>query len=315
MTSLTTSNTEPRTSNPFIIVLGGEGMLGHKMFQTLSSRYPGTKCTIYGSLKDPFYLSIPLFTAQNTIDKIDVMDLPALRRFLEKEKPDFIINCIGIVKQRDEGKMAIPSITINSLLPHLLAEWAGNWGGRVIHFSTDCVFSGKKGNYSEDDPSDAEDLYGKSKYLGEVAVSNALTLRTSIIGRELTHFKSLLEWFLAQKGQKVKGFRRVIYSGVTTNYISELVARIISDNPKLSGLYQVTAPAITKHDLLCRLRDAYGLGVEIVADDSEISDRSMIGKRFLQVTGYKEPTWDYLIKQLSEDKTPYEQWKKETKNV
>lgn len=298
-----------------IIVLGGEGMLGHKVFQNLSSRYPGTKCTVYGSLKDPFYRAIPLFTTKNTIEKVNAMDLQALRQLLEKEKPDFMINCIGIVKQRDEGKAAIPSITINSLLPHLLADWAAAWGGRLIHFSTDCVFSGKKGNYTEDDTSDAEDLYGKSKYLGEVATQNALTLRTSIIGRELSHFKSLLEWFLAQKGKRGKGFRKVIYSGVTTNHIAELVGKIIIDHPRLSGLYQVTAPPITKHDLLTRLRDAYNLDVEIVPDDSEISDRSMNGECFRKATGYREPDWDNLIDQLAGDITPYDQWLKETKHV
>jgi dTDP-4-dehydrorhamnose reductase len=314
--SLKTSNIEHRTSNPSILVLGGEGMLGHKVFQIVSSRNPGTKCTVFGSLKDPFYRAIPLFMPEATIERVNAMDFQALRKLLEKEKPDFIINCIGIVKQRDEGKMAIPSITINSLLPHLLADWTAAWGGWLIHFSTDCVFSGKKGNYSEDDPSDAEDLYGKSKYLGEVsAAPNALTLRTSIIGRELTHYKSLLEWFLSQKGKQVKGFKRVIYSGVTTNYISELVAKIITDHPKLSGLYQVTAPAITKLDLLARIRAAYKLDIEIVPEDSEVSDRSMIGKLFCEATSYKEPTWDYLIGQLVEDKTPYEQWTKETKHV
>lgn len=298
-----------------IIVLGGEGMLGHKVFQNLSTRYPGAKCTVYGSLDEPFYKAIPLFTFKNVFEKVNAMDFQSLRKLLEKERPDFLINCIGIVKQRDEGKIAIPSITINSLLPHLLAEWAAAWGGRLIHFSTDCVFSGKKGNYSEDDPSDAEDLYGKSKFLGEVVTMNALTLRTSIIGRELSQFKSLLEWFLAQKGKKVKGFKRVIYSGVTTNHIAKLVGDLIDNHPSLSGLFQVTAPAINKYDLLCRLRDAYKLDVEIVADDNEVSDRSMAGVRFLKMTGYKEPTWDYLIRQLSEDKTPYEQWTKETKHV
>jgi dTDP-4-dehydrorhamnose reductase len=297
-----------KTSNSSILVLGAEGMLGHKMFQTLSSRFPDTKCTIFGSLEDPFYRSIPIFTSQNTFEKINVMESTSLKKFLEKEKPDFIINCIGIVKQRDEGKMAIPSITINSLLPHLLAEWAAAWGGRLVHFSTDCVFSGKKGSYTEDDISDAEDLYGKSKYLGEAASANALTLRTSIIGRELNNFKSLLEWFLAQKGKKVKGFKCVIYSGVTTNHIAELVGDLINDHPRLSGIFQVTAPAINKYDLLIRLCAAYKLDVEIIADDSEVSDRSMNGERFRKATGYKEPTWDELIAQLAGDQTPYDRW-------
>jgi dTDP-4-dehydrorhamnose reductase len=299
-----------------IIVLGGEGMLGHKVLQTLSSHYSGTKCTVFGSLNEPFYRTIPLFTLKNTIEKVNAMEFQALRILLDKETPDFIINCIGIVKQRHEGNMAIPSITINSLLPHLLADWSAAWGGRLIHFSTDCVFSGKKGNYSEDDHSDADDLYGKSKFLGEVSqTANALTLRTSIIGRELSHFKSLLEWFLAQKGKKVKGFNRVIYSGVTTNHIAELVGKIIHDFPNLSGLYQVTARAITKYDLLSRIREAYKLDVEIVADESEISDRSMTGERFRKATGYKEPIWTELIAQLAGDNTPYDQWLKETRHV
>ncbi len=298
-----------------IIVLGGEGMLGHKVFQILSNRFLGTKCTILGSMDDPFYKTIPLFASQNVVENVNAMNFPALRKLLEKEKPDFLINCIGIVKQRDEGKMAIPSISINALLPHSLADWATAWGGRLIHFSTDCVFSGKKGNYSEDDPSDAEDLYGKSKFLGEVATNNALTLRTSIIGRELSQFKSLLEWFLAQKGKKVKGFKKVIYSGVTTNHIAELVGKIINAHPKLSGLYQVTAPAINKYELLCRLRVVYDLDLEIVPEESEISDRSMNGERFRKATGYKEPTWDDLLEQLIGDHTPYEQWLMETKNV
>ena len=284
-------------------------MLGHKVFQNLSQRYPGTKCTVFGSLNDPFYRAMPLFKPETTIERVNGMDLPALRQFLAKERPGYLINCIGIVKQRHEGKMAIPSITINSLLPHLLAEWSMSWSGRLIHFSTDCVFSGKKGNYCEDDPSDAEDLYGKSKFLGEVSeASNALTLRTSIIGRELNHFKSLLEWFLAQNGKKVMGYKHVIYSGVTTNYIAELVGKIVGEFPKLSGLYQITSPALSKYDLLTRIADAYKLDIDIIPDEKELSDRSMSGERFVNTTGYKEPSWDYLLDQLANDPTPYSDW-------
>jgi len=298
-----------------IIVLGGEGMLGHKMFQFLSARYPGTRCTIIGSLTDDFYRSISLFTPHNTLERINAMNLDSMHRMLQNERPDFIINCIGIVKQRHEIRAAIPTITINSLLPHLIAEWAVAWKGRLIHFSTDCVFSGKRGNYNEDDFSDCEDLYGKSKYLGEVNEKNALTLRTSIIGRELDHFKSLLEWLLTQNGKQVKGFRRVIYSGITTNQCAKLVSEIIRDYPELSGLYQVTGPAISKYDLIGLLRDAYQLNIEIVADDTVISDRSMRGEHFFQATGYKEPFWDDLIAQLVEDKTPYDLWKGEKVGV
>jgi dTDP-4-dehydrorhamnose reductase len=291
------------------LVLGGEGMLGHKMFQTLRACYPDTGCTIFGSLAEPFYRRIDLFQSGSVLDKVDAMNLSVLGQTLANAHPDFTINCIGIVKQREEAKSAIPSITLNSLLPHKLADWARAWGGRVIHFSTDCVFNGAKGGYTEEDPSDAEDLYGKSKYLGEVAVENALTLRTSIIGREISQFKSLLEWFLAQRGKTIKGFTKVIYSGVTTNYISDLVGRLISGHPTLNGFYQVTSPPISKHELLCQLRDAYHLDVKIQPYDNEVSDRSMVGEKFIRATGYRYPTWRELIDQLVTDPTPYESWR------
>jgi len=292
-----------------ILVLGGEGMLGHKMYQTLLSRYPDTACTIARPLGEPFYQRIDLFHRGHVIDKVDAMDFPSLHEILDAERPGCIVNCIGVIKQREASKAAIPSITLNSLLPHKLAEWAGEWGGRVIHFGTDCVFSGRGGGYTEASPSDAEDLYGKSKYLGEVATGNVLTLRTSIIGRELANFRSLLEWFLSQNGKSVRGFKRVIYSGVTTNYLADMVCRIVSEHPSLSGLYQVAGPAITKHDLLCMIRDAFRLDIEVVPDENEVSDRSMIGDRFLQATGYPSPGWPSLIAKLANDPTPYEKWR------
>jgi dTDP-4-dehydrorhamnose reductase len=179
----------------------------------------------------------------------------------------------------------------------------------VIHFSTDCVFNGKRGCYTEDDSSDAEDLYGRSKYLGEVAADNALTLRTSVIGRELSQFRSLLEWFLAQNGKTIRGFRRVIYSGVTTNYLARRVGDLIAGHPSLSGLYQVTSAPICKYDLLCLLREAFKLDVEIVPDENEVSDRSMAGDAFLRDTGYQSPDWPGLIAELVNDTTPYEKWR------
>ncbi len=291
------------------LILGGEGMLGHKMFQTLRTQRPDVGCSIFGSLSEPFYSRIGLFHEAAVLERVNAMDLPALGYRLADLRPEFIVNCIGIVKQREEAISAIPSIVINSLLPHKLAEFASAWGGRVIHFSTDCVFSGKKGQYTEEDPSDAEDLYGKSKHLGEVATKSALTLRTSIIGRELAQFKSLLEWFLAQRGKRIKGFTKVIYSGVTTNYLSELVGRIIAERPELSGIYQVSGPPISKYELLCRLKDAYGLDMEIQPYDGESSDRSMIGDKFIQTTGFDRPSWPDLISKLVNDPTPYPEWR------
>ena len=165
----------------------------------------------------------------------------------------------------------------------------------MIHISTDCVFSGRKGAYREEDPSDAVDLYGRSKFLGEVATTNALTLRTSIIGRELSEFRSLLEWFLAQRGKTVQGYQKSLYSGVTTNYLAGLVARLIESHPGLHGLYQVASQTITKYDLLCLIRRAFRLDIEIQPVEGEIADRTMRADRFLAATGCACPSWPELI--------------------
>jgi dTDP-4-dehydrorhamnose reductase len=291
-----------------ILILGGEGMLGHKMLQTLRKHFPNVACTLHREKANPRYANIELFQSGIIYDQLDVMDLDVLDEFLCGVQPTIVINCIGIIKQRRATNAAIPSITINSLLPHRIANTLSQWGGRLIHFSTDCVFNGKLGNYYETSPSDAEDLYGKTKYLGEVTDSHALTLRTSIIGRELSHFQSLLEWFLRQKGKTIQGYTKVIYSGVTTNYLAGLVARLLKEKPKLSGLYQVVSHPISKHDLLCQLRDAFKLDITIIPIECERSDRSMCGNKFIEATGMVTPDWPTLIDQLSSDVTPYEQW-------
>jgi dTDP-4-dehydrorhamnose reductase len=291
-----------------VVVLGGTGMLGHKIFQVLRLRYPGTIAVVRQDVKQPNLRKIGLLQGADVVPGVDATDFDALRRRLEDWKPEFIVNCIGIVKQRDEATSAIPSITVNALLPHRLAEAAAGWGGRLIHFSTDCVFSGRTGGYSEEDLSDAEDLYGRTKFLGEVTAPNAITLRTSIIGRELTGHRSLLDWFLSQNGRTVRGFRRVIYSGVTTIEMAEVVARIIDDYPMLTGLFQAVSEPITKHDLLGLVRDAYGLNIVIEPDDSEVSDRSMRGVRFLDATGWRAPSWPEMVRALAADTTPYKEW-------
>jgi dTDP-4-dehydrorhamnose reductase len=292
-----------------ILVLGGEGMLGHKMLQTLRSRYSDVHCTILGTRDDAIHRNCDLFQQPGVIEGSDLRDYPAFERLLADLAPEVVVNCVGIVKQRAESKSPLPSLELNSLLPHRLAGSCARWGGRVIHFSTDCVFSGQRGGYTEEDPTDVSDLYGLSKYLGEVGGGNALTLRTSIIGRELFNFESLLEWFLSQNHGTVKGFRGAIYSGVTTNHMADLVGDVIERHPQLSGLYHVVAQAISKHDLLCQLRDAYGLDIEIVPDDTVQCDRSMKGDKLREAIAYEAPPWPLLVGQLAEDPTPYEKWR------
>jgi len=290
------------------MVLGGAGMLGHKMFQALRERFAGTFCTVRKDIRKPPFDRVELLQGDDVVPGVDVTEFTALEAILSAFRPEYVVNCAGVIKRRAEAVSPIPSITINSLLPHKLAQMAARWGGRVIHFSTDSIFSGKRGGYLEGDFADAEDLYGKTKFLGEVAAANALTLRTSIIGRELSEHRSLLDWFLAQNHGTVRGYRRVIYSGVTTNHLAEMVASIIQEHPELNGLYQVASEPISKYDLLCLLREAYRLDLRIEPDDLEVSDRSMRCDRLREAIDYKCPPWPVLARQLAEDNTPYGKW-------
>jgi len=286
---------------PKIAVLGSAGMLGHKVLQRLQAAFPGTvglqrraTCN-FGAPSD-------------VITGVHATDFDTLSGVLADLRPDYIVNCVGIIKQRPEALDSVQCITINALLPHRLTILAGGWGGRLIHFSTDCVFSGCRGGYREEDEPDARDLYGRTKILGEVQAPNALTLRTSIIGRELVGRRSLLEWFLAQNGGSVRGFRRVIWSGITTNHAADLIAQIINRHGGIFGLYQVAGEALSKYDLLCLLRKAYSLDVNIIPDETEISDRSMTGEKLRAAIGYVPPPWSQLIGELASDPTPYESW-------
>jgi dTDP-4-dehydrorhamnose reductase len=292
-----------------VLILGGTGMLGHKMFQRLQQRFPDTYCTIRGSLHHASVRHIDLLQKGHVFEHCDATDLDAMGLFLLEHKPAVVVNCVGIVKQRPEAKESVSSILLNALLPHRLAEFCRRWNGRLIHISTDCVFSGAGGDYREEDPADAGDLYGRTKYLGELTNGSALTLRTSIIGRELLHQESLLEWFLRQNHQQVYGYRRAWFSGVTTTELANVVADLIEDQPHLRGLYHVAGQRISKYELLFLLRDAYRLNTEIVPDDEFFCDRSLRGLKFHAATGYACPCWPELVTQLTEDETPYADWR------
>jgi dTDP-4-dehydrorhamnose reductase len=185
-------------------------------------------------------------------------------------------------------------------LPHRLAVLARVAGARLIHLSTDCVFSGRRGNYREDDPADAEDLYGRTKLLGEVSEEPCLTLRTSIIGPELSRKSGLLEWFMAQRGGTVRGFTRAIFSGFTTAELSRVIERLLEE-PHASGLYHVSSAPISKYDLLVRINAALGIGVAIGADDSFACDRSLDSERFRSTFGYTPPAWDEMVTELAQE--------------
>lgn len=277
-----------------ILILGGDGMLGHQLFTHLQPRHD-VRCTLRQDLSA--YDGLGLFDTQNSYAGVDVRSLERLVEVLADFRPEAVVNCVGIVKQRPTSKESLPSLEINSLLPHRLAVLCKGIGARLIHLSTDCVFSGTKGNYQESDPSDAEDIYGKSKFLGEVHDGHCLTLRTSIIGRELTRKKSLLEWFLAQSGT-VKGFKNAIYTGFTTLEMSRIIETMLLDYPTASGVYQVSSDPINKYELLLLFRDKLGHSVEILPDESFHCERSLDSTRFRQEFNYSPPSWGSMIGEL-----------------
>jgi len=241
------------------------------------------------------------------IGNVRADDLATVQRAIERSNPDVVINCIGIVKQLPAASDPLPSIAINALFPHQLAKICRQKNIRLIHMSSDCVFSGNRGNYSEDDPSDAEDLYGRTKYLGEVNYPGCLTVRTSIIGRELETAHGLIEWFLSQEGKTVSGYRKAIFSGLTTIALSEIIGEIISDYPVLHGIRQIASEPVSKYDLLNLVKKTYGMTITLEPDETVVNDRSLNPSKFNKETTIKTPSWQRMISQMFDDPTPYDQ--------
>ncbi len=278
-------------------------MLGHKLWQ-LSQNFVETFVTLRQPLS--VYPYAALFDPARVISGVEAFNLETVVNAIQQVKPSVVINCLGIVKQRKTSKDPLISIRMNSLFPHQLKEICSTSGVRLIHMSTDCIFSGKKGNYREEDPSDAEDLYGKTKYLGEVSGQNCLTIRTSIIGRELENRLGLVEWLLSQNGKPVRGYTKAIYSGFTTPALSRIILTLIQDFPDLSGVYHVSRDPINKCDLLKMLVKAFRLNSEVQPFDDFFCDRSLDGSRFARATSLTFPTFDQMVSELVKDSQAYE---------
>ncbi len=278
-----------------ILILGGDGMLGHQLLRHFQPHYE-VKVSLHGSLAH--YAHYGLFTEGNAFTDVDVRDADRLWEIMDSFRPGVLINCVGLIKQRAEANDHLTSIEINALLPHRLQRLARPIGARVIHLSTDCVFSGRKGNYTEEDLPDAEDLYGRTKLLGELTADNCLTLRTSIIGPELTRKTGLFEWFIAQRGKRVQGFRQAIFSGFTTREMARIIERAIAQYHQASGLYQVASAPISKFELLSKINLLLGLGIEILPDDRFKCDRSLNSAKFQSSFNYQPPSWDAMLSEL-----------------
>jgi dTDP-4-dehydrorhamnose reductase len=268
-------------------------MLGNAVFKIFGA---DTAHEVWGTLRSG--AALRHFSEQSRarlLTGVDVLDQDALVSVLARVRPDVVINCVGLIKQLADAKDPLTALPINAMLPHRLARLCELVGARLIHVSTDCVFSGRKGSYLESDLSDAEDLYGKSKFIGELHdLPHAITLRTSIIGHELGSSYALVDWFLAQQGS-VKGFSHAIFSGLPTVELARVMKDFVVPRPQLSGLYHVAAEPISKLDLLQLVAAQYGKQIEIRPDDGLVIDRSLDGSRFYEATDYVAPKWPVLI--------------------
>jgi dTDP-4-dehydrorhamnose reductase len=279
-----------------VLVLGVTGMLGSTLFRYLSA---DTNYQVWGTLRSPpgnKYFSCD--THSRLISHIDVLDADDLVSVMEQVRPDVVINCVGLIKQLADAKDPLTALPINAMFPHRLAKLCALSGARLVHISTDCVFSGRKGMYVEQDVSDAEDLYGKSKFIGELHdIAHAITLRTSIIGHELQSRESLIDWFLSQK-ESTKGYEKAIFSGLPTIELARVIKEYVIPRPELNGLYHVSVESIDKLSLLKLVAEVYHKEIDIVPDDRVCIDRSLDSSRFQQATGYIPPSWPELVKSM-----------------
>jgi len=276
-------------------------MLGYSLFKNFSKK---DHLEVYGTIRNKEVFKAKF--SSNEFDKLFELDVfedtNKTSKTIKNINPDFVINCIGAISQKESRKKEL--IFLNSLLPHIIQDICEDNSSKLIHFSTDCVFNGEKGNYEEVDLSDAFDLYGKSKYLGEILSTNHLTIRTSIIGHELNNDVSLIDWFLSQD-KTVKGYKNAIFSGFPCVYLAEILNEYIFDNKSLNGLMHIAAKPISKYDLLKKIAKVYKKKIKIEQYDNYYSNKSLNSSKFDSLVGFRPPEWDYLINLMYEDYCKY----------
>ena len=287
-----------------VCVLGAGGMLGHMLVRTLSESND-----VYGTTRELPNDSSRLakfLRINRWIGGVDAANLESVKRIFDVQDFDVAINCIGLIKQRGGYVNDKEMMQINGEFPHQLAELANQNAARIIHISTDCVFSGSTGNYCETDKPDPVDAYGRSKLLGELNDTKNLTLRTSHIGRELSIKKSFIEWLLSQKGKQVNGFSHAIYSGLTTRELSKVIAQLIASNLTVVGLSHVSSPSISKLEIINKLNQLLDLRIAVTPDASLQIDRSLNSQKFQTMTGIVPTNWDQMFSEFCQDQKTYE---------
>ena len=278
-----------------ILVIGASGMLGHEAIRVLAPDFE-----VWGACRNPSVLPDLGIPAERILGGLDASDADAAVDLIDRVKPDLVINAAGIVKQRAAAKDAVPSITINSLWPHVLADACERFGARMVHVSTDCVFSGSSGHYRESHVPDAFDLYGRSKLLGEVTDrDNVVTLRTSIIGWQIGEPTGLVGWFAAHRNEPLQGFTQAVFSGLTTRALTEVVRDVVIPDATLAGMWHVSADPIDKYTLLTMLAEQLHWNVDLTPSDDLVIDRSLDSSLFRERTGWMPPTWESMLAGLA----------------
>jgi len=284
-----------------LLILGGGGMLGHRLWLAARERSDAW-VTLRGTLSEQ--PGQHLFDPDRSIERVDALDPDRLCHAFAVARPDVVVNCIGVVKQLRSAHEPLVAIPINALLPHRLAALCAATGARLVQVSTDCVFSGKRGRYTEADSPDPVDLYGRTKLLGEVVGPPHVTFRTSMVGRELGRAMGLFEWFLSQR-QSVIGYRRAVFSGLTTRALASALLDLAIEQPALTGLYHLAAEPIDKYSLLVKLRDALELSIDIVPDDAVQIDRTLDATKLREAVGWTPPSWDVMLAAFAVEQSTY----------
>lgn len=282
-------------NNKNILILGASGMLGNAILRFFNSKR-GYK--VRGLVRSKSSIKLfPKGIRDSVSSGLNIDNEKSLTNIIEETKSGTVINCIGLVKQISDINNPLIALPINSLFPHKLAKICSNCNSRLIHMSTDCVFSGSKGFYNEKDIPDSRDLYGISKYLGEVDYPNAITIRTSIIGHELNSSRSLINWFLNQEGS-INGYNQAIFSGLPTNEIAKIIYDYIIPNDRMNGVYHVSSDPISKYELLSLVAKTYGKSIKIIKKNDFKINRSLDSSRFRDATGFIPLSWPELVKSM-----------------
>ncbi len=285
-----------------LLILGANGMLGGSLFRYFTT---DTNRNVTGTVRSERALEqLSNLGFDNVISNVDVNNYELLEKTISELEPDYVFNCIGLIKQLSQSKLPVSAIEINSLLPHKIAEICTKYNSRLIHFSTDCVFTGDVGGYTESSLPDATDIYGRSKLLGEVGYDNHLTLRTSIIGHELNSNVSLVDWFLSQD-DSVKGFSKAIFSGLPTYCIAEFLDKYVIGNVDLSGMYHLSAEPIDKHSLLLLIKDKYKIELDIIESPEFVIDRSLNSDSLRELVNFQPLPWPDLIEKMNHEFNQY----------